>query len=141
MGENRSVPFRLAFELISCFSHSKQLATDSKRKKESVIVRKSEMNSIIAKRFLQAASTGDIPPTANRKYEIGKEIIVLSELLKHCQTVKRYPPSRPHDYPTNARWNQKTDIRDISEKAISQSTFTTLKDSQLSLRSNVKYFS
>ena len=78
-GEKRLVPSFIAFGITLCFPI---ISTDLPAQEERLkllISAQMEMNAIVAERRIQAALTRQIPPAADRTYQLGDEVLVFSE--------------------------------------------------------------
>ena len=82
MGENGLVPSRLVFGIIPRFPILNTDLPNQKDLMELIKKAQAEMNNIIAERRVLAALTRDIPPAADRTYQLGEEVLVWSEEKK-----------------------------------------------------------
>lgn len=82
IGENGLVPSKLVFGITPRFPI---ISTDlpNQRNRMAALARaQMEMNSIVSERRVQSALTKEIPPAANRTYQLGERVLVFSELSK-----------------------------------------------------------
>ena len=83
IGEKGLVPSLLAFGITPRFPIiSTDLPTQSERMR-LLATAQMEMNAIVAERRVQAALTRQIPPAADRVYQLGDEVLVFSEQDKN----------------------------------------------------------
>lgn len=83
IGENGLVPSRLVFGIIPRFPILNTNLPMQKDRMAMIKETQAEMNCSIAERRVLTALTRDIPPAADRTYNIGEEVLVYSEEEKN----------------------------------------------------------